>query len=47
MKDNVREMKVIMPDASLLTLNSGEKRASGYDIKDLFIGSEGEKITLV
>ncbi|MFO8069994.1 MAG: FAD-binding oxidoreductase [Alkalibacterium sp.] len=41
-RDYVREMTVVLPDAEEMTLGSlNIKSSSGYDLKDLFIGSEG------
>lgn len=41
-RDYVREMTVVLPNAEEMTLGSlNIKSSSGYDLKDLFIGSEG------
>ena len=41
-RDYVREMTVVLPDGEEMTLGSlNIKSSSGYDLKDLFIGSEG------
>jgi len=41
-KDYVRELEVVLPDGNLVTLGSlNIKSSSGYDLKSLFIGSEG------
>lgn len=41
-RDYVREMTVILPNGEDMTLGSSNiKSSSGYDLKDLFIGSEG------
>lgn len=41
-RDYVRELEVVLPDGNLVTLGSlNIKNSSGYDLKNLFIGSEG------
>src|SRR5690606_19881409 len=41
-RDYVREMEVVLPDGKHVTLGSlNIKNSSGYDLKNLFIGSEG------
>lgn len=41
-RDYVREMEVVLSDGSVVSLGSlNIKNSSGYDLKDLFIGSEG------
>ncbi|WP_161879600.1 FAD-binding oxidoreductase [Alkalibacterium sp. MB6] len=41
-RDYVREMTVVLPNGEDMTLGSlNIKSSSGYDLKDLFIGSEG------
>lgn len=41
-RDYVRSMDVVLPDGDALTLGSlNIKNSSGYDLKNLFIGSEG------
>lgn len=41
-RDYVREMTVVLPDGEEMTLGSlNIKSSSGFDLKDLFIGSEG------
>lgn len=41
-RDYVRELDVVLPDGKELTLGSlNIKSSSGYDLKNLFIGSEG------
>lgn len=41
-RDNIRAMRVILADGSDLQVGSiNRKSSSGYDLKDLFIGSEG------
>ncbi|QHS21457.1 FAD-binding oxidoreductase [Virgibacillus sp. MSP4-1] len=41
-RDYVRELDVVLPDGQKATLGSlNIKDSSGYDLKDLFIGSEG------
>lgn len=41
-RDYVREMTVVLPSGEEMTLGSlNIKSSSGYDLKDLFIGSEG------
>src|SRR5512146_1264123 len=42
MKDNVRAMKVVMPDGELMTTSRRAKKSSaGYDLTRLMVGSEG------
>ena len=41
-RDNILAMEVITPDGTILELGSrARKSASGYDLKNLFIGAEG------
>ncbi|WP_339226996.1 FAD-binding oxidoreductase [Oceanobacillus sp. FSL K6-2867] len=41
-RDYVRELEVVLPDGEKVTLGSlNIKSSSGYDLKNLFIGSEG------
>jgi glycolate oxidase len=41
-RDNIRAMRVILADGSELQVGSiNRKNSSGYDLKDIFIGSEG------
>ena len=41
-RDYIRELTVVLPSAEEMTLGSlNIKSSSGYDLKDLFIGSEG------
>ncbi|MDZ7836357.1 MAG: FAD-binding oxidoreductase [Alkalibacterium sp.] len=41
-RDYVREMTVVLPNAEEMTFRQlNLKSSSGYDLKDLFIGSEG------
>lgn len=41
-RDNVRGMEVVLADGTLLLVGGlNNKASSGYDLKDLFIGSEG------
>lgn len=41
-RDNIRGMEVVLADGSLVSVGGlNNKASSGYDLKDLFIGSEG------
>ena len=41
-RDNILAMEVVTPDGNILELGSrARKSASGYDLKNLFIGAEG------
>ncbi|KWX82329.1 hypothetical protein AXF24_12310 [Streptococcus pneumoniae] len=41
-RDYIRELTVVLPSSETMTLGSKNiKSSSGYDMKDLFIGSEG------
>ncbi|MBN1399480.1 MAG: FAD-binding oxidoreductase [Anaerolineae bacterium] len=41
-RDYVLKLKVVLPDGRILTVGSNAKKStSGYDLKSLFIGSEG------